>query len=215
MRGPRTVCLVTVLLFPFASAAAEKGSMIRAGDLMAQPFIDAAKAGPLTAKQPVTILKRQGGWIQVEANGQTGWVRTLNVRLDLGGASPATGVGLSNLAPGGDGGPGNAASSNAGGRGANASANAGGRGANPNAGGRSANARPALNPASLLRTGSSGKTVTTGVKGLEEEDIKNATVNYAELEQLNTLGVAEAEARANAEQSKLKENKVDYLKGRR
>lgn len=214
MRGPRTVCLMAILLFLSASAAAEKGSMIRAGDLMAQPFIDAAKTGPLTAKQPVTILKHQGGWVQVEANGQTGWVRTLNVRLELGGTAPVAGAALANLTPVAGDRPGNP-SSNAGGRGADPSANAGGRGANPNAGGRSANVRSALNPASLLRTGSSGKTVTTGVKGLEEEDIRNATVNYAELEQLGTLGVAEVEARANAEQSKLKENKVDYLKARR
>jgi hypothetical protein len=164
---------MAIALLPLAAAhAAEKGSTIRAGDLMTQPFIDAAKAGPLAANQPVTIVERRGGWIQVESNGQTGWVRTLNVRLDNAGATPA-----------------------------------------PTA--RPAAGRPSLNPTSMLRTGSSGSTVTTGVKGLGDEDIRNASVNYAELEQLGTLGVADSEARDNAQKSGLKENNVAYLKGRR
>jgi hypothetical protein len=99
---------MVIALLPLAPAqAAEKGSVIRAGSLMAEPFIDAAKAGPLAANQPVTI-----------------------------------------------------------------------------------------------------------VKGLGDEDIRNASVNYAELEQLGTLGVADAEARDNAQKSGLKENNVAYLKGR-
>ena len=52
-------CLLAMLLFQASEAVAapEKGLVIRAGDLMAQPFIDAAKSGPLTANQPVTILE--------------------------------------------------------------------------------------------------------------------------------------------------------------
>ena len=146
----------TILIFPFASAqAAEKGLIIRAGDLMAQPFIDADKVGP------VTMVERRGGWVRVEAGGGTGWVRMLNVRLQASAGGPAAG--------------------------------------NPSA-------------ASLLRTGSSGRTVTTGIKGLGEEDIRNASANYAELEQLGTLAVGAAETRANAEKSQLKESEVAYLK---
>ena len=152
----------TILIFPFASAqAAEKGLIIRAGDLMAQPFIDADKVGPVTASEPVTMVERRGGWVRVEAGGGTGWVRMLNVRLQASAGGPAAG--------------------------------------NPSA-------------ASLLRTGSSGRTVTTGIKGLGEEDIRNASANYAELEQLGTLAVGAAETRANAEKSQLKESEVAYLK---
>jgi hypothetical protein len=172
MRGPGRFCLMAVALVPFAPAcAAETGSILRAGDLMAQPYIDAAKTGPLAPQQAITIIQRQGAWVQVESEGRTGWVRTLNVRLGNGAATPATGA-------------------------------------------RPAGEKPSLNPASLLRTGSSGSTVTTGVKGLDDEDIRNATVNYAELDQLATLGVDEAEARDNAQKSNLKENSVDYLKVR-
>lgn len=155
--------VATGLLMPLAAAlAAEKGLIIRAGDLMAQPFIDAAKSGPLAADQPVDIVERKGGWMRVEAGGQSGWVRTLNVRLAGLGGAPAP---------------------------------AGNRGT----------------PLSLLRTGSTGRTVTTGVKGMDEEDIRNAAPNYAELDKLAALGVEPAEAQDNARASDLKENQIAYL----
>lgn len=166
MRRFAAILLAATLLFRVTSAeAAEKGLVLRAGDLLAQPFIDAAKSGPLTANQPVTILERRGAWANVETGGKTGWVRVLNLRLEpgvagTGGARPSGGSG---------------------------------------------------NPLSLLQTGSSGRTVTTGVKGMDEEDIRNATPDYAELELLGTLAVQADDARANALKNSLKENTIDYL----
>ena len=170
MRSFAAFLLAAILLCQVTSAeAAEKGLILRAGDLLAQPFIDAAKSGPIAANQPATILERRGAWANVEVGGRTGWVRVLNLRLEPGAARPG--------------------------------------GARP--------AGAAGNPLSLLRTGSSGRTVTTGVKGMDEEDIRNATPDYAELELLGTLAVNADEARANAVKSSLKENTVDYLdKGR-
>lgn len=157
----------TVLIFPLASAQAdEKGQIIRAGDLMTEPFIDAAKAGPVAASAPVTLLERRGGWVRVETGGGTGWVRMLNVRLEaapaLASAGPTTGRSTS--------------------------------------------------PLSLLRTGSTGRTVTTGIKGLGEEDIRQASANYAQLDQLGSFAVAPAASRAHAQANQLKENDVAYLK---
>ena len=160
----RATMLAACLLLPFGVTwAAEKGMAIRAGDLMAEPFIDAVKTGAVTANQPLTIVERRGGWASVEAGGKTGWVRLLNLRLDPGPIA----------------------------------ANSGGN---------------SLTPASLLQTGSSGRTVTTGVKGMGEEDIRNATINYGELSELDKLGVDAADAKASADSKKLTENKVDYLK---
>lgn len=175
MRRTAGILLAVVLLCRVTSVeAAEKGLIIRAGDLLAQPFIDAAKSAPVTANQPVTILERRGAWASVDSNGTKGWVRVLNLRLDPGTARPA--------------------------------------GARPS---NSPSAASITSPASLLRTGSSGRTVTTGVKGMDEEDIRNATPDYAELEQLGTLEVSADDARANALKSSLKENTVEYLdKGR-
>jgi hypothetical protein len=151
------------------AASAEKGQIIRAGDLLAQPFIDAPSAAKLTASQPVTIVERRGPWVSVQANGKTGWVRLLNLRLE-----PA----VAGLTP------------------------------------PSTASRPS-GLSSLMRTGSSGRTVTTGVKGMDEEDIRASTPNYEELTLLEGLGVDAAEARASAEKAKLAERSVAYLDKRR
>lgn len=170
MRRFAAILLAAILVCRVTSAeAAEKGLILRAGDLLAQPFIDAAKSGPITANQPATILERRGAWANVEVGGKTGWVRVLNLRLEPGAARPG--------------------------------------GARPQG--------ASGNPLSLLQTGSSGRTVTTGVKGMDEEDIRNATPDYVELELLGTLAETSDAARANALKSNLKENAVDYLdKGR-
>ncbi len=165
----------TFLMMSAPALAGEKGVAIRAGDLLARPFIDAEKAGVLDANQQVTVEARQGAWVRVNAGGRSGWVRMLNLRLQSAGGAIANG-GRSDAAN------------------------------------RTSPVNALSSPASLLRTGSSGRTVTTGVKGLDEEDIKNASPDYQQLAQLDGLAVDAAAARANAQAEKLVENKVDYLK---
>lgn len=152
------ITLAAALVATTSAHAAESGMLIRAGELKAQPFIDAATAEQLPANQPVSIIARQGGWVQVISNGKTGWVRMLNLRLEAAV-------------------PGSASSASA----------------------------------ALLRTGSSGRTVTTGVKGMDEADIRNASIDLAELEQLNTLAIDPVTASAHAAKSGLKESQVSYL----
>lgn len=149
----------SLLLAPVAAYAAENGLMIRAGDLMSEPFIDASKAAKVKAKQKVTILERKGGWVRVEADGKAGWVRSLNVRLAEGAGRP-----------------------------------------------RASSANVAQ-----LRTGSSGRTATTGVKGLDEADLRRAKANYDELAALDATAVGEGDAQRAAAQKKLTENQVAYL----
>jgi hypothetical protein len=153
------------------AAAAEKGQIIRAGDLLAQPFIDAPSAAKLTASQPVTIVERRGPWASVQANGKSGWVRLLNLRLE-----PAVAVAGFSRPP---------------------------------------TASRSSGLSSLMRTDSSGRTVTTGVKGMEEEDIRASSPNYEELTLLEGLGVDAADARASAEKARLAERSVAYLPKRR
>mgnify|MGYP001432921696 CR=1 FL=1 len=71
-----------LMLTSTGALANERGSVIRAGDLYTEPFVDAAKVGTLAPNQPVTILARKGGWLSVETGGKRGWVRMLIVRLD-------------------------------------------------------------------------------------------------------------------------------------
>lgn len=67
------------------------------------------------------------------------------------------------------------------------------------------------NVASLFRTGSSGNTVSTGVKGLSEEQLKNAKPDPEEAARLNTFMESDADARSYAKQAKLMAHHVDYL----
>ncbi|MES2095163.1 MAG: SH3 domain-containing protein [Pseudomonadota bacterium] len=165
MRLGRSLLIFMLAACPAIAAPQEAALVIRAGDLMAQPFIDAPKVGPVGANQPATILERRGGWVKVQINGKTGWLRTLNLRLAPGASATA---------------------------------------------GRPANAL--TRSAALLRTGSSGKTVTTGVKGLNDEDIRNAAIDPEQQAKLDTLAVPESAARDAAARKKLVETKLDYLK---
>ena len=158
MHCARVVLFAVGLLIGSVAHAGERGLLLRAGDLLAEPFIDAQKLGPLTPNQSVTIVERRGGWVAVEAGGRRGWVRLLNLRLE------------------------------------------------PSA---------VLNdghPVAALRTGSTGRTVATGVKGLDEADILNASPDRGQLAQLEAQGVTDDTAKQYGSQNKLKESTVAYLK---
>jgi hypothetical protein len=156
MTNVRVVLFASALLFAPAAHANERGVAIRAGDIYAEPFIDAAKIGTLTVNQPVTIAARKGGWLSIDAGGKHGWVRLLIVRLIA--------------------------------------------------------ATPAPGSTAQLRTGSTGRTVTTGIKGLDEADIRNAAVDRAQLAEMDALAATDPEARDAAQGKGLAESKVIYLK---
>ncbi|MFA7097282.1 MAG: SH3 domain-containing protein [Gammaproteobacteria bacterium] len=61
------------------------------------------------------------------------------------------------------------------------------------------------------RTGSSGVTVTTGVRGLSEEELRDAQPDPAELEKVERMAVAPQEARQFAADAKLKAAPLAYL----
>lgn len=61
------------------------------------------------------------------------------------------------------------------------------------------------------RSGSSGITTTTGIRGLSEEDLKNAQPNPEEFEKLQKYAVNKAKAEKFARDAKLKNQQLDYL----
>jgi hypothetical protein len=61
------------------------------------------------------------------------------------------------------------------------------------------------------RSGSSGIAMTTGVRGLSEEDLKNAQPNPAEFEKMQKYAVNKAMAEKFARDAKLKNQQLDYL----
>ncbi|MBK8016093.1 MAG: SH3 domain-containing protein [Betaproteobacteria bacterium] len=125
-------CLLTSAA-AFAQAE-EKGFTLRDLDVRGKPFLDSETVGKLPQQAPVTVITRQGGWIQIKADKTQGWVRLLSVRLG-----------------------------------------------NPD---------PARNESSVAsvfgagRRGSSTATVTTGVRGFSEEDLKQAQPNPEEAKKM-------------------------------
>lgn len=84
-------------------------------------------------------------------------------------------------------------------------------GSTPQAPATAANPLGALG--SLLSAGrtSNTATVTTGVRGLGEEDLQNAQANPAELEKMQKHRVDKSDAQAFAQRNKLMPVKLDYL----
>lgn len=64
----------------------------------------------------------------------------------------------------------------------------------------------------VARTGASGTQVTTGVRGLDEADIKTARANPAELKKLEGYAESKQSSAAFADSGKLKSQRVEYPK---
>lgn len=87
----------------------------------------------------------------------------------------------------------------------------------PETSGQAAPSASSSNPVGALgnlltagRTSNTG-TVTTGVRGLSEEDLQNAQANPAEVEKMQKFSVEKNAAQSFAQRSKLSPVKVDYL----
>ncbi len=75
--------LVSLLLAATAAstlAQEEKGVVLKADKLVAEPFADAKQVGTVAKGDAVVILKKKGGWFQIKGAGAPGWVRMLSVR---------------------------------------------------------------------------------------------------------------------------------------
>lgn len=80
--------------------SAETGTLLKADTLRAQPFGDAKLVATLPAGNKVTILKKDGGWLQVKSPKGTGWVRMLSVRTGDAAKAPGAAAGVLGLASG-------------------------------------------------------------------------------------------------------------------
>lgn len=66
----------------------------------------------------------------------------------------------------------------------------------------------------LVTTGRSGKTTTTGVKGIDEEQLGHSEPNAKELEKLKTYRSGREDAERFAAAARLTAKQLDYLSGR-
>ncbi|MBI1173695.1 MAG: hypothetical protein GC139_00325 [Sideroxydans sp.] len=91
--------------FTLAAQAGETAYTVRATELKAKPFSDAATLASLAERSKVEVLARQASWMQVQANGKTGWVKMLSLRFGDAAAQKKSGdsglAALFNVAKGG------------------------------------------------------------------------------------------------------------------
>ena len=80
-------------------------------------------------------------------------------------------------------------------------------------GAQSSSARAELEAAARVATGRAGSgniAVTTGIRGLDQNDLRNAKPNPEELQRLEALGVEPAEAQAYAAQRGLQRRSIPF-----
>ena len=142
--------------------AQETGFTLRETDVKAKPFLDAELLAKLPEKTPVTVLVRQGGWMQIKAGETQGWVRMLSLRL--GNPDPKKNDTSFLVAI-------------------------------------TRSSRPSANP-----------TVTTGVRGFSEEDLKAAKPSPEEVAKMESFAVPPAGVAQFAVAGKLVAQRVAFVK---
>ena len=80
MKNKKTGFMFCALLLSGVLHAAESGTALKGDDLKAEPFRDAKTVAALAAGDKVDILKKDGGWLQVNSAKGKGWVRMLSIR---------------------------------------------------------------------------------------------------------------------------------------
>jgi len=142
------------------AASGKPGYIKRDTSLYAEPFKDAEVLVSLPVNTGLSIIKRKGGWYQVNANDQTGWVRLVTVRLGKVRTSESG-------SSGGD-------------------------------------AIELLGGLATGREKSSEVTTASAVKGLGEEDLRDATPDTDAIDELDEFAADEQAGLEAAEQAGLK-----------
>ena len=158
------LAMFLVLGFPLKGEASGPGVVVRSCQVMSEPFKDAREVLSLKEGDPVEILRRKGGWLEVSRKGKTGWVRMLYIRR--GGASEKVSAvteasGVLGMATG--------------------------------------------------RAGTGNVVAATGVRGLDEEELKEAEFNEQELQTLKTYRTSKKQAQEFASQAGLQVQKVPFM----
>ncbi|MFZ1547770.1 MAG: SH3 domain-containing protein [Candidatus Nitrotoga sp.] len=153
------VALLVLLAMP--AFAVETGNVIRADGIRVEPFRDAKTIATLSVGDKVQIVKKNGGWLQIESSKGKGWVHMLNVRKGDVRRQSGSVDGLLDMASG--------------------------------------------------RSGTGKVVATTGIRGLDEVELRSAKFNETELSLVESYAVSRAEAQVFAAQGKLVARTFDYL----
>ena len=80
--------VLVMLIWVTATADTNPGYVVRACDLMDEPYRDAKAVAALEEGTDVEILKRKGGWLNITVGDHTGWVRMSKIRKGEAAAKP-------------------------------------------------------------------------------------------------------------------------------
>ncbi len=150
-----------------ADAGKTKATVIRASELKAQPFSDAASLATLTENQRIDVLSRKASWMEIRADSNTGWVKMLTLRFDSTAAKDAGGNAIGDTAK---------------------------------------------SLFSLIKTGSSGTTSTTGARGLSKENFQNLVPSPDAFEKMKAMAATPQDAQQFAQKAQLKTQELAHLK---
>ena len=164
----KQLALVSLML-PTLALAAEVAQVISSVDLKKEPYSDAIIATKLPAQSLVSVLKRQGAWVNVKpATGDQGWLKMSAIKLTDGKTSvdgKKTDNGLGTL----------------------------------------------FDLGKKSRSASSGLAVTTGIRGMSEEELRKASPNPAAVSKMDSFAASNADSQSFAAQKQLKNQHIDYL----
>lgn len=152
---------LAALLLSGALHAAESGTALKGDDIKAEPFRDAKTVATLATGDKVDIVKKNGGWYQVNSAKGRGWVRMLSIRKGDARKSGGSASGLLALGSG--------------------------------------------------RAGTGKVVATTGIRGLNEEELKAAKFDEAELKRAESYANDKKAAAKFAAAGKLTTRPFDYL----
>lgn len=153
--------MICALLLAGTLHAAESGTALKGDDIKAEPFRDAKTVATLATGDKVSIVKKDGGWYQVESAKGKGWVRMLSIRKGEAAKGGSSASGLLGLASG--------------------------------------------------RAGTGTVVATTGIRGLNEEELKAAKFDEAEVKRAESYATSKKDAAKFAAAGKLAARPFDYL----
>ncbi|MEO8331868.1 MAG: SH3 domain-containing protein [Gallionella sp.] len=149
------------LLLSGALYAAESGTALKGDEIKAGPFRDAKTVATLATGDKVDILKKDGGWLQINSARGKGWVRMLSIRKGDARKHSGDASGLLGLASG--------------------------------------------------RAGTGKVVASTGIRGLNEEELKAAKFSEEEVKLTESYASGKSDAARFASQGKLVARPFDYL----
>ena len=161
MKNMKLVLTLGALLLSGALHAAESGTALKGDDLKTEPFRDAKTVTALAAGDKVDILKKDGGWLQVNSAKGKGWVRMLSIRKCDARKGGGDASGVLALASG--------------------------------------------------RAGTGKVVATTGIRGLNEEELKAAKFNEEEVKRAESYTSSKPDAAKFAASGQLAARPFDYL----